>query len=483
LIAVAVLTRVQAAILLPAFAAGIVLDAICLRSAARLRAFWPVWLVTALGAVMTFANPGIFGAYADAVNASYPIGAGLRLTYDHVAYLALSTAIVPFAAFVLLLVNALRGRERQTGARALIAVTGGAVLTVTAQVGFFSARFPPHVLLGRYLAALPPLLFLLFGLWLSRGPARSRTQTLVAFGVLALLALASWDVLTAPDALPDTFSLVLVERIHWLSPANVVLIFSIIGLALFASALRQAAVLLPILALALLIASSTVAANEVSTKVRAAQANIVGPVPDWIDKATHGEKATYLYTNEAFWNVVWYETFWNEKIDHVLSVFPTSVAGPLPQSQFTPPPSGLLPTGNHYVVTSNRNTLFGTPVAHLDQVGLDVSGLTLWRTSGPSRLATSTSGINPNGDILPIATYTVYDCRGGTLELTLLPKLTKVVRILLNGKLVQQQNIAGLPSWHTEIPVPPSAKPSICAFTIEGQTLLGSTVVNFERAT
>lgn len=482
LIALGVLTRVQAAILLPAFAAAIVLDAVFLRSLARLRAFWPVWLVTALGAAATVANPGIFGAYADAVNASYPVGAGLRLTYDHIAYTAFATAIVPFAAFVLLLVGALRGRETQPGARALVASTAGAVVLITAQVGFFSARFPPHVLLGRYLAAIPPLLFLLFALWLSRGLARSRAQTLVAFGVLAVVALPSWDVLTSPDALPDTFSLVLLERIHFLSTSNVVLVLALVGLGLFASGLRRsAAVLLPTLALALLVASSTVAADEISTKVRDAQRNIVGPVPDWVDRATHGAKTTYLYTNEAFWNVVWYESFWNEHIDHVLSVFPSSVAGPLPQSQFTPAPSGLLPTRNRYVVTSTRNTLFGRPVAHLDQTGLDVTGLTLWRTSGPARLATSSSGITPNGDILPIATYSVYDCRHGELELTLLPKLTKVVRILLNGRLVLQQNIAGLPSWHATIPVPPSSKPRICAFTIEGQTLLGSTVVDFVR--
>ena len=50
---------------------------------------------------------------------------------------------------------------------------GCAAVLVSCQVGFFSARYAPH-LLGRNLAPLPPLLFLLFAAWLARGAPRPR---------------------------------------------------------------------------------------------------------------------------------------------------------------------------------------------------------------------------------------------------------------------------------------------------------------------
>jgi hypothetical protein len=79
------------------------------------------------------------------------------------------------------------------------------------------------------------------------------------------------------------------------------------------------------------------------------------------------------------------------------------------------------------------------------------------------------------------AFVTVYDCTGGRLELTLLPKATDVLRIRLNGRLVLHARIGGLPSWHGSLRVPRSARPRICTFTIDPEPLLGSTVIQFVR--
>ncbi len=98
LIAVAVLTRVQAVAFVAAFVAAILLDAVFARDRSKLRAFWPVWSLAIVGAAVGVSFPGLFGAYAVTVGGSYPIGAGLRLTYDHFAYLAFSTAVAPLAA-------------------------------------------------------------------------------------------------------------------------------------------------------------------------------------------------------------------------------------------------------------------------------------------------------------------------------------------------------------------------------------------------
>ncbi len=480
LIALGCLTRAQAAILLPAFALAVLLDAVFTRDRSRLRAFWPIWALNAVAVLVVGLVPGVFGAYSVALSSGYPIGAGLRLSYEHLAYVAVSTALAPFAALTYLLVESLRGRMREPGARALVAVTTAAVLLISTQVGFFSARFPPSVLLGRYLAALPPLLFLCFGLWLSWQRRRSRAQTLVAFGVLALIVFVPWNQLNSPYALPDTFGMVLIQRYHSLSIADTILALSLVGLGLFALALRRLGLVLAGVAFAFLVASSAVASNEITRQVRSAQTTMVGPVPDWVDRATHGS-VTYLYNSEIFWNAVWQELFWNEHIKHVVSIWPTPLQGPVPQTLVTPPASGRLPTADRYIVTPDRNAIVGTPIAHLAQTGLDVSGLTLWRVSEPARLSSFTTGIDPQGNMSPTGTMTAYDCGGGQLQLTLLPKATRTVRVLLNGQGVLTQSIAGLKYWNGTVYVPPSARPETCVFTIEGQSLLGSTIVKFVR--
>lgn len=479
LIAATVLTRVQAVVFVAVFIGAILLDAVFARERSKLRAFWPVWATAVAGGAIAVVTPSIFGAYTVAVNGSYPLGAGLRTTYEHLAFLALSTAVAPFAALLFLFVEALRGRERDPQARALVAVTVSVALLITAQVGFFAARFAPH-LLGRDLSALPPLIFLTFALWLSRGPARSWVRLLAALAVLALVVLAPWNTLASPVALPDTPDIAVLLRWHMLKPDNLVLVAALISLGLFAAGLRRLSLVLPVLMLAMLVTTSTVAADEIDAQVDAAQTNLVGSPPDWIDRAT-SSPVTYLYNGETFWNSVWQELFWNTRIHQVLSLWPSVVPGPVTQTSVIVQPTGRLPTTDRYVVASDRNELIGTRVAHLTQTGLDVAGLTLWRLQGPPRLSLVKSNIQANGDMLSPATVTAYDCTGGALQLTLLPKATSVVQVTLNGRLVLKKSLKGLPFWQGTIPVPPSARPRNCVFTITGETRLGSTVIEFQR--
>jgi hypothetical protein len=72
-----------------------------------------------------------------------------------------------------------------------------------------------------------------------------------------------------------------------------------------------------------------------------------------------------------------------------------------------------------------------------------------------------------------------YDCAGGQLELTLLPKDTGTVTLRLDGRIVQQAKLAGLPYWNGTIDVPPSPSPRVCHFEIDGENLLGSTRIEF----
>jgi Dolichyl-phosphate-mannose-protein mannosyltransferase len=473
-IAAAVLTRVQAVVFVAVFAAAVLLDAALARNTRRLPRFWPVWLVVAASVALGLALPGLFGSYAGTLHGSYPLGHALGLVFDHASYLVLSTAVFPVLALLLLLL-----RPPAAAGRALVAVTASAAVLVLLQVGFFAARYSPH-LLGRDLASLPPLLFLTFALWLSRGAPRGLVRTSACtFALLCLLLLAPWDRLVAPVALPDTFDLALLSQLH-ARPATVVAIAAPILLAAAVLLPRGLIALLPTFALALLVTSSVVGSNKIAASASAAQANIVGSPANWIDRAAVGPVA-YVYAGERSWNTVWEERFWNRRIDTVLSLSPATVPGPIPERKVAVGSSGALPIRERYVVASDPLTFFGTPIGHLAQTGLEVSGLTLWRLEGRPRLATVLLNVQPNGDMIGPATLNVYDCRRGTLELTLLPKVSRVVRVLLDGRPVVRANVAGLQVWHGSISAHPSSRSRLCRFTIAGGTLLGSTRIAFVR--
>jgi hypothetical protein len=297
--------------------------------------------------------------------------------------------------------------------------------------------------------------------------------------VLCLILLAPWNSLVDSAAFADTLDLTLFTRIHARS-VDVVTVFALVAVAAFAVVPRRALFVLPLLVLVVLVPASVIAADDIAAAANARQADVVGPEPNWIDRRADAD-VTYLYGGERNWSTVWQERFWNRRLDRVLSIAPSRVPGPLVQTVIGVPPDGRLPTRDRYVVAPDRFSLVGAPIAHLAQTGLDVSGLTLWELQGAPRVDLIKGGFQPNGDITQPGTVSVYDCRHGRLEVTLLPKATDVVRILLNGKQVLSERIGGLSSWRGRVTVPPSATPRLCTFTIVPQLLLGSTRIAFVR--
>jgi hypothetical protein len=479
LIGAATATRAQAVIFVAVFAGGVLVDAVFARDRGRLRAFWPVWTVLVLAALAVVAAPGVLGSYSGTVAGGYPLGASLRLGIEHLAYLALMTALLPVVALILLLLDAFRGREQNPAARAFLAVTICAVLAVCAQVGSFAARYAPH-LLGRDLASLPPLLFVAFMLWLSRGLPRVRPVAVgVCFAVLALVALTPWNNLVVIGAVPDSFDLALVYRsMGSVDAATLVTLASVTLLLLLVALPRRAALALPAILIVMLTVTSIAAAQLVVDRARVDQAKLLGSPRAWVNGLAHGP-VTYLYDGEPEWPSVWQTRFWNSRITHVLDLPPALVPGPMQQLQRGPTLDGRLAISDDYVVANERFEFFGTAIARQSR-GPDMTNLVLWRLTKPARLSMVSAGLEPNGDILSQATITVYDCAGGTLELTLLPKATDVLTVLLDGHPVVHQRIAGSPTWNGALKVPITHQ-GACRFTILGGPLLGSTVRAFER--
>jgi hypothetical protein len=478
-ILVAAATRPQAVVFVPVLAAAVLLDALCARDRSRLRAFWPTWLLVGGSVLALAAVPSLVGAYAGTLRGGYPLGAGLRLSAEHLSFAALACGLIPFAAVAVMSVRALRGLERDPAARAFISVCIASCLLLPLQVGFFAARYAPH-LLGRNLAPLPPLLFLGFALWLSRGATRGRvTGPLVAFGVASLVLLVPWNALVVPTAFADTFDLLIVARVHGIAAVNVVMVVTLVMLAAFVFVPRRFAPALAVPVAVVLIAASAVAANEVARVVNAAQVAL-GPDRGWIDRAASSNVA-YLYEGSEAWNLVWQERFWNRRVRRIYSIAPNRVPGSIAQTPVTVARLGALPIGENYVVAADRLSLVGTPVGHLAEPDLDIGGLTLWRLDGPARISMAKEGIQPNGDMSRTATITVYRCAGGQLELTLIPKATSVLHISLDGRPVLRRSIGGLGSWHGSIPVPAHRRRPNCTFRIVPTPLLGSTRIEFVR--
>ena len=477
-IAAALLTRVQSVVLVAIFAAAIAVDALLARDARRLRSFWSVWFAVAVGAITITAAPGFFGAYAATLRGNYPLGLAIRLVVDHLAYVALSTVVVPFVALLVLVVDAARTKRISPGGRALVSVAVCAVALVVMEVGVFGARFAPH-LLGRDLALLPPLLFTIFALWLDRGAPRfGITTAIVAPLVLALLVLTPWNRLVTIEALPDTFGVAILYRFGSAHASTIVALVAVSSIAAFAVLPRRVALLLPGLVCAVLVASSAVAATDIAQRVAATQRDLVGVPPNWVERVTSAPTA-YLYDGETYWDGVWQVHVWNRNVTDVVALAPTRVPGPMPQRVVRVAPDGRLPISERYVVASDVHSFAGRTVAGVVQAATDVGGVRLWRLTPPARLTTVTHGILTNGDMTEPGIVRAYDCAGGRLDLTLIPKSTAVVLLLLNGRVVQRARIAGLPYWNGTIFVPPAPSPRVCTFEIDGQSLLGSTRIAF----
>jgi hypothetical protein len=298
--------------------------------------------------------------------------------------------------------------------------------------------------------------------------------------LLALVTLTPWNRLVNIDALPDTFGMAVIYHLGAAHASTTVAVLGIAVLMLLVGLPRRAVVLLPILMLSGLAVSSVIASNDLRDRVQFDQRNLVGIPPNWIDRSTAGPTA-YLYDGEAYWNGVWQVRFWNRRVRNVVALDPSRVPGPMDQTIVHVPPDGRLPIHERYVVASDPHRFVGTPIAHLVQTETDVGGLTVWRLAGAPRLSTVVRGVQSNGDMTEPGRLRAYDCAGGRLELTLLPKSTNVVTLKLDGKVVQRATIGGLPYWNGTVSVPQTSAPRVCRFEIDGQNLLGSTRVEFVR--
>jgi hypothetical protein len=474
-ILLAAATRLQAVVLVPAFAAALLVHLASERRLSRIARYWPVGAALALaGAVwaglrLREGAPAseLLGAYRAAGEADYGLEDAVRFVLYHAADVVLFTGVVPVCVVAVLAV--VPGKPPPL--RAYLAVTAAVASSMTILVGVFASRHVGH-LAERNLFALAPLFFVGLAAWFASGAPRPRIATpVIGLGAVALLAWLPVSALVSVATIVDAFTLIPLYRLSVRAPdANLDLLVGT-GAALAAFALaflpRRLLWTLP-LALGLAFAAASVSASRVvAARATLGQPGSVGANPTWVDDAGAGG-AAYLYTGDVFWTSVWETVFWNRRVRHVYDLLEAQVPGPLPQPSLGPYEDGRLvdKTGAEvrisHVVASDSLRFVGRRVANAG------NSISLWSVEPPLRLAQWTQNVRFDRTIDGQARVIVYACRGGRLEVRLRAAAPRSVELRRNDRTFLRDTLAAGDTLRVDVPAAP-ADPlgtKLCSFDV-----------------
>ena len=499
----AMATRLQAIVLVPAFVTALLFDALLARSAGVGRRLWPA--LAALGAITLAwlgwrlaARAPLLAGYADVTHVSYGVEHAAQFVAYHAASLLILTGVFPACAVATLFIEGLLHPERLPEVRAYLAVAGSLTLWLVSEVGVFASEHVGH-LAERDLLGLAPVLFVGFVLWLQRGGHRSfLVAAAVVLASAALLLTLPLDRMVTVFATQDAFTLIPLWKLRQATSLHTLeLVFSIataVVVLMFVLLPRRLLVVLPLLLLAAFSVASVSASLYLRDEAAQQRADFLGPDPSWVDHAAGGS-AVYIYDGEPNWDAVWHTLFWNDKIRWIYDLPEVAVPGPVPQRGVFLAPSGrLTPTDGDadsagYAVISSAYTLIGSPLAQIAQNGLEQAGLRLWRIQPPLRISTHVFGLRGNGDLDPggEGTLLAYGCKTGYHFLvTLLVKTPTTIELLRNGRLYRRLKYSSPQAnevWRGRIPTIEGAGPAAgtCRLQLRSSGLIGTTVFGIER--
>ncbi len=283
LVALAVLTRLQAIVLVPVFVTALLLQTLLERRRPAVRSFapglggiaalavgWAAWRIAAGG--------GALGAYSGVTSGGYHVGAAARFVLYHLGDLVLLTGFFPVCAVALLL---LERRAGSAAERAYLAVAVSLSVWLVLEVGIFASRYVGR-LAERDLIGAAPVLFIGLFVWLERGAPRTlRRSAVVALAALAPVFALPLQTVLARAALPDAFTLIPLFRLvggSALATRQLALDGSLAAAAcLLVLAPRRLLALVPLVLVGALGAGSVAAANYVADAAGAAQTRFLTP--------------------------------------------------------------------------------------------------------------------------------------------------------------------------------------------------------------
>ena len=132
------------------------------------------------------------------------------------------------------------------------------------------------------------------------------------------------------------------------------------------------------------------------------------------------------------------------------------------------------------VVAPSTLTLAGEKVAERPAGLSETPGLAAWRQDGPVRVVLRTAGFLPNGDFSGKVAITVFACRPGTLDVTVLGKSGDAVEARVDGIAVARLETPAEDAETHRIPSPPySDGTRACGFELETPGYAGTTKIVF----
>jgi hypothetical protein len=434
-LALAYETRAQAVAILPAALTAPLVSAALAR---RLREVFAQRLLYALvgglAALFLLAEvargrsvSSLLGAYAAATHQSYDVGTVLHWLLWHLAELDFYVGVVPVLALVLLCV---RGPELTAPERAVVAATLSLLAWFGVEVAAFASQ--PSVLRieERNLFYLAPLLFTCLMLWIERGLPRPRIAfTISGIAVVALAAAIPYERFIDTSATSDTFGvLALWSMAEWFSVPAQDIRWAVAALAavLVVVALtvpRRAALVLPLLVLGLYVTEvQPIDSRTQRASIGAVFQGITRSDRDWITAVVGSgdpHRVAVLWTGAVDRLAVNENEFFNRDVGAVYTL-----NGPVP--------GGLAQTPLHLDRASGRYLADGKAVRVRDvlvdsgasvagrKIGADAKkGLVLLRVDGALRAVYVTSGIDADAWAGRTAAYRRFQCRRGTLLVTL----------------------------------------------------------------
>ena len=489
--------RLQALVLLPAFVVAAVLDAVAARDRGRLRplarlglASAAVVVVVAVVAVATggdLSRRSIFGAYTP-VGESAPVsGEGLGEILWHVFDVGVLGLGLPLLAFAALAARVFSRRDPDPPLRAFVSTSLGYAALLVVQVGLFSSVYVGAVA-ERYLVTLLPLLAIALCAWISRGAPRERRVVVPAWiALIALAALVPLDQLLAPGAIVNTFTPAPLGELDSEAFQRLVLVAAATAAGALVVFLppRRAWVCAAVVGIGLALVSAETARLIRDASAHEDRATMGSAPPGWLDDAGIAD-ATLLVNGDRIWTSDARTVFWNRAVREVIGIAPAVVPFPPDTPAASVGEDGVLRTEDgssldrSVVVAPDTLTLAGEPLLGRAQGDSDVPGLTAWRVESPARVVLRRVGFLPNGDFVHNARITVYGCRPGTLDVTILGKSGEPVRAFVDGiHVATLETPAGESAVH-RIPTPPYASGThACGFELQTSGYAGSTTIIF----
>jgi hypothetical protein len=489
--------RLQALVILPAFLLAAVIDSVAARDRARLRPllWFAAFAAAATGIVVLIllaaggerSTRRLLGAYTPVGEATGVGGERLQEVVWHafdVSVLGLGATLLASGALAWMVLSR---RDTDPALRAFVSTALAYTAFLVVQVGLFAAVFVGTIA-ERYLLTLLPLLAIGLGAWISRGAPRALPVVLPLWALVVVgAATVPIAQLASPQTLPNAPTAAGLMRLGSEGWARTALVAAAVAAGILVLALprRFAWVTAAVVGVGLALLSVDAGERIADASAHEERVAIGSEPPTWLDDAGLDD-ATLLVNGDRLWTATARTIFWNRGIVEAVRLAPATTPFPPATPSVGIGPDGILSDafgvelGRRRVVTPSTITLVGTQVAARAAGDSEAYGLTVWRPTGPVRVVLRTEGFLPNGDFSGTARITVYACRRGTLDVTVLGKSGNPIEARVDGFAVQRLDTPAGKAATYRIPAPPYADGTRpCVFELENPGYAGTTTIAF----